>query len=88
MEAGWYPYEKEMLFDTFLDPHEANNLVSAAGYGEVLADMQQRMLKWQEATDDPILNGPIPPPPDARVNDLDGVSPGESTGSAEEFPQY
>ena len=88
MEAGWYPYQREMLFDTFLDPHEAHNLVDDPGYGQVLTDMQQRMLRWQEATNDPVLDGPIPAPPGARVNDINGVSPSETAGSTDQFPQY
>lgn len=88
MEAGWYPYEKEMLFDTFLDPHETNNLMNDPGCAKVLADMQARLMRWQEATNDPILDGPIPAPATAVVNDIDGVSPQEPTGSTEQFPQW
>lgn len=36
-------------------------------------------LRWMQATDDPLLRGPVPAPPGAEVNDPDGLSPNEPT---------
>jgi len=35
-----------------------------------------------ERTDDPLLRGPVPAPPGAVVNDVDGLSPNEPTRRA------
>jgi len=88
MDAGWYDVEQEMLFDTYLDPHETNNVAGKERYAEVLADMRSRLQRWQESTDDPILNGPMRVQPAAMFNDIDGVSAREKQGSIEEFPQF
>ena len=41
--------------------------------------MRGRLDRWVRATDDPLLAGYVPAPRGARVNDVDGVSPGELT---------
>ncbi|MFO7871239.1 MAG: sulfatase [Kiritimatiellia bacterium] len=88
MEAGWYPVEREMLYDTILDPHETGNLAGKPEAEEVLADMQKRMARWQEETDDPILKGPLPAAPEAVFNDPDAVSPQSEMGPIDQYPQY
>lgn len=88
MEAGWWPIEDEMLFDTILDPGETRNLVGNLEGADVLADMRGRLQRWQESTNDPILDGPIQPSKDAVVNAIDVVSPQSPIKSCDEFPQF
>ncbi|NLF17309.1 MAG: sulfatase [Lentisphaerae bacterium] len=70
--------DSEMLFDLVYDPNEAHNLVNDARCQEPLQEMRGRLQAWMEATDDPLLKGPLRPPPGIRVNDPDGLSPRET----------
>ena len=76
---GWGESEvdREQLFDLYLDPLEERNLAGDAGSADVLVDMRFRLDQWMEETNDPVRLGPIPPPPGARINDPDQVSPDE-----------
>ncbi len=53
------PYEQ--LFDLESDPHERQNVVEDPNYGEVAVDLRERLYEWVRATDDPLLEGPVPP---------------------------
>ena len=44
---------------------------------EVFEDLRGRLGQWMRATDDPLLKGPVPAPPGAKVNPVDGTSPRE-----------
>lgn len=57
------PVPKHQLFDYYYDPHETNNLASDPAYMHVLADLQERLSRWQAETDDPMIDGTIPDPP-------------------------
>jgi arylsulfatase A-like enzyme len=63
-KAGWGAEvaPKERLFDTTFDPHEVNNLSQHPAYQEIKTRLQSRLLEHLKATNDPILNGPIPAP--------------------------
>jgi hypothetical protein len=50
-------------------------LTGCPGYEEVAAEMRLRLQRWMEATHDPLLEGPLTPPPGATLNDPDGLSP-------------
>ena len=67
----------EQLYDLMLDPHEAGNLAGEATMADVLAQMRNRLDRWMRETDDPLLAGPVPAPAGAKVNDSDGLSPGD-----------
>ena len=77
LEAGYGESEiaPERLYDTWLDPVERVNLVDSAEHADVLADMRARLDRWMRETDDPLLSGPVPAPPEAELNDPDGLSP-------------
>ena len=76
---GWRdrPPAVEQLYDLMLDPHEAGNLAGEATMADVLAQMRNRLDRWMRETDDPLLAGPVPAPAGAKVNDSDGLSPGD-----------
>ncbi|MCB0181985.1 MAG: sulfatase, partial [Anaerolineae bacterium] len=71
------PVAAEQLYDLMFDPTEAHNLADDPAMAEVLDDMRGRLNRWMQATDDPLLQGPIAPPPGAVFNDPDGLSPKE-----------
>ena len=65
----------EQLYDTLLDPNERINLVADPEHTEILADMRARLDRWMRETDDPLIDGHVPAPPGAELNDPDGPSP-------------
>ena len=80
MQHGWRdrPVASEQLYDLIFDPNEAHNLADDPSMDSVLDEMRGRLDRWMHATDDPLLRGPVPAPPGARVNDPDGLSPSET----------
>ena len=68
----------EALYDLLYDPNEACNLVDDPAYSEALAEMRKRLSSWMESTDDPLLQGPVPTPAGAYVDDADDLHPGAS----------
>jgi N-sulfoglucosamine sulfohydrolase len=77
--AGWGEREipRERLYDLVLDPAEADNLAARPEFAEQLADLRVRLERWMHETDDPLLDGPVEPPPGALVNEQWQVSPNE-----------
>ena len=77
VEAGWGDevIPQELLYDLILDPAEGNNRAGDPARGEVLAEMRGRLDAWMHETDDPLLDGPVAPPPGAVVNEQWQVSP-------------
>ena len=47
----------------------------------VLEELRGRVETWMRETGDPLLDGPVPAPPGAELNDRDQVSPAEPAGS-------
>jgi hypothetical protein len=88
LRAGWQqrPQPEETLFDLILDPNETCNLADDPDEQAVLEEMRARLFRWMEATDDPLLAGPVPAPPGAMVNDADALSPDEATRPAGQRP--
>ncbi len=68
----------EQLYDVFFDPQEMNNLTESPGYEHIADEMHARLEKWMRATGDPLLDGPVPAPRGAQVNDPAGLSPNET----------
>jgi arylsulfatase A-like enzyme len=79
VEAGWGEVivAREQLYDLVLDPAEGSNLVADAASQEVLAELRARLDAWMRETADPLLEGPVEPPPGAAVNEPWQVSPSE-----------
>jgi N-sulfoglucosamine sulfohydrolase len=84
--AGWADQVigSEQLYDLTLDPNEMRNLVEDADHAGVLEELRERLTAWMEETGDPLLEGPVPVPPGAVVNDPSQASPNDPlhTGSA------
>jgi arylsulfatase A-like enzyme len=81
LEYGWRQQQlpREDLYDLMFDPNERHNLAGDGASAPILADMRARIASWMKRTNDPLLNGPIPLPPGAVVNPIDGISPNEPT---------
>ena len=68
---GWAEREipGEQLYDLLFDPNEANNLVGDPALADVLADLRDRMERWQRDTGDPLLDADhIDPPSGVDIN--------------------
>jgi N-sulfoglucosamine sulfohydrolase len=96
LARGWAtrPVARERLHDLFFNPGEGRNSIDDPDYDEVAADLRARLEAWMERTQDPLLEGPVPPPPGARINAQDQVSAddlpftvqGDTLGAATEAP--
>src|SRR4051812_2142569 len=70
---------EEELFDLIFDPGEANNLAGDPAHAGVLGELRERLEDWMRETHDPLLDGPVEPPPGAEINLPDQISPGDPT---------
>ncbi|MFN8164296.1 MAG: sulfatase [Solirubrobacterales bacterium] len=79
VEAGWGKQlvAREQLYDLILDPCEGNNLAGEAASQELLDELRGRLDAWMRETEDPLLNGPVPAPSGAVVNEQWQVSPSD-----------
>ena len=86
IDHGWREkvLTEESFFDLVFDPHETNSLANNPAYRHVLADMRVRLVRWMKETDDPLLRGALCPPAAVKVNDPDGISPGEKPQTAQQ----
>ena len=50
------------LYDLLADPWEQHNLAGDPAVASVQADLRQRLLRWMNVTDDPLLHGPLASP--------------------------
>ncbi len=70
---NWFRYpfrkgEREELYDLQEDPVEARNLSLDPGFQDLRVEMKRKLAAWMAATDDPLLDGPIPSPYHRRVS--------------------
>ncbi len=79
LARGWArrPVRRERLHDLFFNPGEGGNVIDDPDYAPVLADLRGRLERWMRETGDPLLNGPVAPPPGARINAQDQRSASE-----------
>ena len=73
LESGWQNREMpaERLYDLVFDPNEQGNLADHPEYLSILTDMRERLDRWMRETDDPLLQGKLPLPPEAELDDPD-----------------
>jgi arylsulfatase A-like enzyme len=85
IEAGWGEREvpREQLFDLVLDPEEGENLAGDPAFEHVRLELRERLEGWMRDSDDPLIDGPIPAPPGARLNRQDQRSAEEPTYTVE-----
>jgi N-sulfoglucosamine sulfohydrolase len=88
VEHGWadQTLATEQLYDLVFDPSEARNVAGQPANDAVLAELRDRLRRWMAERDDPLLEGPVPPPPGAQVNDPSQISPTEPTRVAKADP--
>jgi N-sulfoglucosamine sulfohydrolase len=81
LQAGWPAnlVAPEQVYDLVLDPDEACNLAGSPRGDDLAGELRPRLQTWMEHTGDPLLRGPVPPPPGAEYNDPDALSAGEPT---------
>jgi N-sulfoglucosamine sulfohydrolase len=74
--AGWgrHPRPREELYDLLMDPGEMRNLAGTATHADVEDELSAALEVWMRDTEDPLLDGPVAPPPGATVNDPAGRS--------------
>ncbi|UJA19788.1 sulfatase [Thermoleophilia bacterium SCSIO 60948] len=70
IDAGWgtRPVAEERLYDLISDPSESNNLVANPACARELGLLRAKLEAWMRETRDPLLDGPIAPPPGALFN--------------------
>jgi N-sulfoglucosamine sulfohydrolase len=76
IEHGWPDWllEPEQLYDLVVDPNEACNVIGHPKNAEIAKELAARLEQWMRDTDDPLLHGPVAPPPGAEINDPDQQS--------------
>jgi arylsulfatase A-like enzyme len=81
LRHGWAEHElaREQLYDLVFDPQEMHNLIARPDHASVAADLRNRLEAWMRETGDPLLDGPVPPPPGAEYNEQDQLSAREPT---------
>lgn len=79
--AGWTERSKplEQLYDLIFDPTEASNIANDQSVAVVLEELRTQLDAWMRDTNDPLLHGPVPAPPEAELNDPDQLSATDPT---------
>jgi N-sulfoglucosamine sulfohydrolase len=88
LARGWAtrPVDRERLHDLFFNPGEGRNSIDDPDYAEIAADLRSRLEAWMAQTNDPLLDGPVLPPPGARINAQDQLSASDPTLTVESQP--
>lgn len=57
--SGTRPHAE--LYDLEADPHEQRNLADEDELQDVVSELDDRLVAWMRETNDPLLDGPVPP---------------------------
>jgi N-sulfoglucosamine sulfohydrolase len=70
LARGWAtrPVDRERLHDLFFNPGEGRNSIDDPAYAEIRDELRARLHEWMRETNDPLLAGPVLPPPGALIN--------------------
>jgi N-sulfoglucosamine sulfohydrolase len=70
LARGWAtrPVDRERLHDLFFNPGEGRNSIDDPAYAEIRDELRARLHEWMLKTNDPLLTGPVLPPPGALIN--------------------
>ena len=81
VDHGWAEQrlETEQLYDLVFDPGERDNVVAEPANAAVRDELRARLEAWMAECDDPLLQGPVAPPPGAEINDPSQTSPDDPT---------
>jgi N-sulfoglucosamine sulfohydrolase len=73
---GWdrLPVAPEQLYDLVFDPQQRHNLIGDADVAVIRQELAGRLNAWMQATNDPLLAGPVPLPSGAHANAPDARS--------------
>ena len=84
LEAGWADIDTpdEALYDLWLDPAEGTNRIADPRLADIADELRRRLHDWMVRTDDPLLDGSVPPGPGTVFNTADQRSAEEPTVSA------
>jgi N-sulfoglucosamine sulfohydrolase len=88
LARGWAtrPVARERLHDLFFNPGEGRNSIDDPAYAGVVTDLRARLETWMEQTNDPLLDGPVLPPPGAQINTQDQRSANDPTQTVQSQP--
>ena len=77
IERGWAEQRVpvEALYELDFDPNEACDRSGEESARPVLEEMRAELDQWMRETGDPLLDGPVAPPPGTLVNDQSQRSP-------------
>jgi N-sulfoglucosamine sulfohydrolase len=89
LARGWAtrPVARERLHDLFFNPGEGRNSIDDPDYAEIRDELRTRLDEWMHETNDPLLNGPVLPPPGARINSQTQLSANDPTQTGAELAE-
>lgn len=67
--------DMEAFYDCLYDPTESNNLIAAAEYQDIIAQLRAKLHDYMVKTNDPLLHGHFEIKPHYKVNVKDAIYP-------------
>lgn len=74
---------EEALYDLLYDPSETNNVINESAYQSIANELREKLLKHQEETNDPLLNGHFHVQEGWKINKKENYNP--SSKNPEDF---